>query len=518
MNNILKVKYKNCSHCILDGPIDVIEKVYNEYSFFAPDYNFHPKFMMGVWDGKIHLYNYKTKEFPIGLVPSLIENCEILDISCLVDESVKNLVDPIDFEIDFFDRFKFYSKNKEIYPREDQLSAIEKAIKFPRLINIAPTSFGKSLCIFMQCLYHIEQKRKCLIIVPTVSLVNQFKYDIIDYCTDENNDSLNHLPNIHTISAGASKIISDETDIVISTWQSIYKESEEWFNRFDAIILDEAHKGKANCIREALNKCTQVKYRTGWTGSLKNDTLNSLQAIALLGPVNTVTTTTKLMENGSIANLVCKLVNIQYPDEIKKEYWKISKGKDYKFEIDFIENNELRNNLLITMSCAFEQTGIILFTHIQHGKNMVEIMNKKFPNRNYYFITGNECIRNGIKYKNFETELKPLIEKEKDSIIIASYGVFSTGISIKNIKWLMFAAPTKSYVRTIQSIGRSLRISDIKKEARVIDIIDDLSILKGIKSKRPILNYCMNHFNKRFQIYMEQGFEYDTKTFLLKNY
>ena len=105
--------------------------------------------------------------------------------------------------------------------------------------------------------------------------------------------------------------------------------------------------------------------------------------------------------------------------------------------------------------------------------------------------------------------VREITEKENNAIIIASYGVFSTGINIKNLHNVVFASPSKSRIRNLQSIGRVLRKSNTKTKAKLCDISDDCTI-NGKK------NYTLNHLIERIKIYNEEKFNYEIITINLK--
>jgi superfamily II DNA or RNA helicase len=73
----------------------------------------------------------------------------------------------------------------------------------------------------------------------------------------------------------------------------------------------------------------------------------------------------------------------------------------------------------------------------------------------------------------------------------------------------VFSSPSKSRVRTLQSIGRGLRRSESKDRATLFDIADDLTY----KSKR---NFTINHFLERINIYNEEQFDYEIKRIKMK--
>ena len=87
----------------------------------------------------------------------------------------------------------------------------------------------------------------------------------------------------------------------------------------------------------------------------------------------------------------------------------------------------------------------------------------------------------------------------KGHVILASYGVFSTGVSVKRLDYAIFASGSKSEIKVLQSIGRVLRKGNGSDDATLYDLTDDLSH----KSKT---NYTFEHFKKRLEIYAKEGF------------
>ena len=114
--------------------------------------------------------------------------------------------------------------------------------------------------------------------------------------------------------------------------------------------------------------------------------------------------------------------------------------------------------------------------------------------RKVFFVYG------GTDTKTRE-EIRSITENEKNAIIVASYGTFSTGINIRNLLNIVFASPSKSRIRVLQSIGRGLRRGENKNSIRLFDLSDDLSY-------REKQNFTLTHFNERLNIYNEEQFNY----------
>jgi superfamily II DNA or RNA helicase len=310
--------------------------------------------------------------------------------------------------------------------------------------------------------------------------------DFQDYSSINNWKTSEHC---HRIYGGHEK--SNEYDVIISTWQSIYKLPKQFFADFKAVYGDEAHLFKAKSLTGILNKMPDTPYRIGTTGTLDGTQTHKLVLEGMFGPVYKVTTTKKLITSKTLADLQIYNLVLDYPDEVKKAL----KGKTYQEEMDFIVGYEPRNKFIRNL--AIKQTGnsLVLFQYVEkHGKMLHEMIQSKAENRKVFFVYG------GTDTEQRE-EIRRLTETEKDAIIVASYGTFSTGINIKNLHNIIFASPSKSRVRNLQSIGRGLRTSETKDSCNLYDIGDDLTW----KSKK---NYTLLHMIERIKIYNDEHFDY----------
>ena len=156
--------------------------------------------------------------------------------------------------------------------------------------------------------------------------------------------------------------------------------------------------------------------------------------------------------------------------------------------------NEKRNNFIRDMALSLKGNTLVLFQFVDnHGKYLHSILEKKNPDRKIFFVHGGTDVET-------REQIRKITEKEKDAIIVASYGTFSTGISIRKLHNIIFASPSKSRIRVLQSIGRQLRKSDDKKTAHLYDIGDDLS-WKSYK------NHTLRHFIERIKIYKSEQFK-----------
>jgi superfamily II DNA or RNA helicase len=447
------------------------------FTFEVPGAKFMPSVRNKVWDGKIRLLNVMTGMIYAGLVPYILKFCNVREYHVTVDKGVvpNNPVQDtagLDLAKDF---------NSPFVPRDYQNNAVVHALKSDRALLLSPTASGKSFIIYLLTRYHVESsQRKVLIVVPTTSLVEQMSTDFIEY---NNGNELS----IHKIRGGVDKNV--DADITITTWQSVYKLKKDWFAKFDVVMGDEAHLFKAKSLVSVLEKMPDCRYRYGFTGTLDGTETHKLVLEGLFGSVFEVTQTKKLIEDNTLAEFGIVAIALQYPDEIRK----LNKGKSYQEEIDWIVGNESRNKYIKNLAHSLKGNTLILFQFVEkHGKVLHPMLEKE--GKHIHFIHG------GVGAEERE-EVRRLSETNDDNIILASYGTFSTGVNIKRLDNIIFASPSKSKIRNLQSIGRVLRKHDGNSKATLYDIVDDLQ-WKQTK------NFATKHFMERVKIYNDEGFEY----------
>jgi len=333
----------------------------------------------------------------------------------------------------------------------------------------------------------MPKNKKVLIIVPTVSLVEQMVSDFKDYSGGNGWDTER---NCHKILSGAAK--TTEKRVVVSTWQSVFKQPEKYFEQFGAVIGDEAHLFKAKSLTSIMTKLKTCPFRVGTTGTLDGTQTHRLVLEGLFGRAYEVTKTKELMEQKILSDLRIDCLLLSYPD-IDREAVKRAKYQD---EIRWIIGSPRRNKFISGMSQRLKGNTLILFQFVEdHGKVLNSLVRACVPpERKVFFVHG------GTEAADRE-EIRKIVESESDAIIIASYGTFSTGISIRRLHNIIFASPSKSRIRVLQSIGRQLRVSQDKTVARLYDIGDDLS-WKSWK------NHTLRHMNERMKLYETEGFDH----------
>ena len=453
-----------------------LHELSNFFTFEVPGAKFMPSVKRRQWDGKIRLLNSRNNTMYVGLLPYIRTFCDERDYDIQFDPSLE-----LQEEFSFHEAVEFSNEiNLPFEPRKYQLEAFTHCVRNNRSMILSPTGSGKSLIIYLLSRFYNE---KTLIVVPTVSLVRQMYSDFKDYGYKEE---------CKLISAGVDKEVIDE-DITITTWQSIYKMPKKWFDQFNVVIGDEAHLFKAKSLTTIMTRLSDCKYRFGFTGTLDGTETHKLVLEGLFGTVKSFVKTKQLIEGNTLADLKIKILVLKYSELTRKAH------KEDKFhdEMDFITQNDKRNNFISNLTLSLEGNTLVLFSFVEkHGKVLYNIVNSKVARgRRVFFVFG------GTDADTRES-IRAITEKESDAIIIASYGTFSTGINIRNLHNIVFASPSKSRIRNLQSIGRGLRKSDSKTVCTLYDIADDLQYKKSI-------NHTLRHLYERVKIYNEEQFDYE---------
>ena len=451
------------------------------FTFEVPGAKFMPMYRNRVWDGKIRLFSPASGEIYVGLLDYVKSYCDKNNISYIEEENVDDTRDVMGTVVRGFVRsLKAKSKGKSLKIRDYQLEAVQLALSRNRALILSPTASGKSLIIYSLVRYYQMAGERTLILVPTTSLVEQMYSDFQDY---------GWSPGTYCQKVYQGYTTKIEKDVVISTWQSIYKMPRKYFEQFGCVIGDEAHTFKAKSLTGIMTKLHQCKYRFGFTGTLDGTQTHRLVLEGLFGPVKKVISTKELMDKKTLANLRIKCIILRHSN--------IRERMTYAEELTYIAGNDKRNDFIANLLVHLTGNSLCLFQLVEkHGKILYD---KVKENENVYFVYG------GTDTSDRE-EIRGLVEKHTNSTTIASFGTFSTGINIRNIHNIVLASPSKSKIRVLQSIGRGLRTSSSKDSVLIFDIADDLG--------RD--NYTLRHFTERLNIYNEEQFDYEISKVKLK--
>lgn len=462
--------------------------------------------MYSNWDGRIRLLDYRNGAAYLGLHRFVKEYCDQNGYECIYEDEIDTETPFSIYEArKFFESLKLSVDTKPIDVRDYQERAVIHGIQRRRAILLSPTASGKSLIIYLLLRYlqafelgspDHEIPGKILIIVPTVGLVEQMYKDFADYSYYDLGWAVeDHCFRIYD---GSPDLKANEgskyTDrqIVITTWQSIFREEQEWFDQFEVAFGDEAHQFDAKSLTNIMASLTRARYRFATTGTLKGSKVNEMVLEGLFGAIHKVTTSRELMDQGTVAELTIKALVLRYSEEDSR----LIKGAEFAAERDFIVAHPKRRAFIRNLALSLKGNTLILFKLIdKHGKPLHAAIEERIDlDRKLFYVAG-------------ETEaedreaVRAITEKEDNAIITASYGVFSTGVNIRKIHNIILAEGGKSRVQTLQSIGRGLRKGETKDSVTVYDVVDDLSV----KSHK---NFALQHFGERLSFYASEQFFY----------
>ena len=460
---------------------DLSREMSDYFTFEVPGAKYMPHYRRKLWDGKIRLFSPHNGRIYVGLLPYIKEFCDKNEEKLYIDKGVENERNVIRESVrEFAESLRPKSRGKPIQFRDYQIDAIWHAIQSNRCLLLSPTASGKSLIIYTLIRYYNMMGLKTLILVPTTSLVEQMYSDFIDYGWEDKH--------IHRVYAGMDK--GSKKPVVISTWQSLYKLHKQYFAQYGCIIGDEAHLFKAKSLTDIMTRSVDCKYRFGLTGTLDGTQTHRLVLEGLFGQVKKITSTKELMDSGTLAKLDIDCIVLKHTEEECKRV----RYYTYAEELNYIVSHSKRNKFIEKLCASIKGNTLLLFQLVdKHG---VLLYNEiKMLDRKVFFVYGGTTTEAREK-------VRAITEKEKDAIIVASYGTFSTGINIKAINNIVFASPSKSRVRVLQSIGRGLRQSKDKTKVKLFDVSDNISY-----KSRP--NFTYRHFTQRLNIYKEEQFKYE---------
>jgi len=370
--------------------------------------------------------------------------------------------------------------------REYQEEVIKKALKIGRGTCVLGTGAGKTLTTaalienyFQSC--PDKDTFKCIVLVPDLGLVSQTY------------EEFNDVGTTFKMTKWTGKTKPDLTSNVIICNIGIVQsqfDNNDWMKYVDLLIVDECHKIKAsNKVSKIVSKIkTHNKY--GFTGTLPENNLDKWSIIGKLGPVIYEKTSYELRLEDYLANVNVKVLNLEY--KVPPRY--LSDNK-YREELDFIYDSHFRNTFLTKLCSKLENNTLILVNHISQGVILSEYLTQ-CENKQIYFIRGE------VEVETRE-DIKRIMEKDNNVICVAMSSIFSTGVNIKNLHNIIFAAGGKSFIRTVQSVGRGLRKHASKNKLVIFDICDNL-------------RYGLRHCEKRKDIYKTEKIKYTESKILEK--
>jgi superfamily II DNA or RNA helicase len=491
----LIIEHVDSAHIKVECERALSKELSQHFTFFVPNYQYTPAYKNKIWDGQIRLFNVHSGKIYAGLVDYVLQFAKDRNYTVDYDAVKPEKVSP-ETVYSFIKTLKLSLGDKEIMPHEHQFDAIHHAINKRRCLLLSPTGSGKSLIIYVLIRYYLSrlpEDKKILIIVPTTGLVTQLLSDFEQY---SQLSSWNAKNNCHTIHSGKSKKTLKR--VVISTWQSLYRLPEKDFDDFGAVVGDECHLYKAKSLTGLLTKLKNTDYRVGTTGTLDGTQTHKLVIEGLFGTTKKIITTKKLIEKNILSNINIECLTLNHSDTHKNQTKKLK----YQEEMDWIVSNTERNDFITKLATNLPGNTLVLFNYVEkHGKPLYTMIENETEKETHLIYGGTD-----VKQRE---DIRKLMDQRSNVILIASYGTCSTGINIKNINNIVFASPSKSVIRVLQSIGRGLRKSEEKEMLTVYDISDDLRY-------KSHTNHTYNHMKSRLKIYKNENFNYNVKKINLK--
>jgi superfamily II DNA or RNA helicase len=475
----------------------------------------------GIWDGNDSFIT-KEGEIAVGLWKEIYEfsekygyDCEIEGVESFVNRSldkekylkyVERLLDGIVDE-----------KGNSILPRDYQIEGAFRGIKYKFCTQELATSAGKTLIFFIYNSFlrdggKITKDKKSLIIVPNISLVGQTVKKFEMYAQPDRKWSICAI-------GGKDKFTQerfDDSEIVISTYQSLINLDPTIFKAFSVVQVDEVHKSKGDSIKDILLSCTNWEYRLGLSGTVKLDEQYSdfFKVQENVGPLVLVLSAKHLIDNGYSPNIKIKMINLKYDESDSRiqQYWYLKEnGKSmYNNPKDFgrdmlniekgiiFESNE-RLEFISDLCKKVGKNSLVLFSDVKNGYGKMIQAKLLEWNENTFYIDGEVDSKDRDRFKD-------ILESQNDVIIVASFGTFATGIDSKNLHHIILAESTKAEITLRQAIGRGMRMLAEKTKVLVWDLVDMLD------------GYSVKHSKVRKEIYKEQKFETSVNTVdLMKN-
>jgi superfamily II DNA or RNA helicase len=479
---MIKITNKDESYIHIECDEGVAWELRDAFSFRPPGFQFVPSYKQKLWDGWLRLFDANKRIIYRGLAPQVMKWITEKGYTYTYEDEVYDTSFSLNDAMSFVEGL-----NPKHTPRDYQLQSFVHAIRSKRRIILSPTGSGKSLLLYLICNYLLKQGKRGLLIVPRSALVEQMYSDFEDYSLKNGKKMENYC---HRVYSGRDKV--SDKPIIISTWQSLQRLPKEYFQQFDYVICDEVHQAQAKALSEIVTKCTKTEYRVGVTGTLSGAKAHEWVLMGLFGQVYKATTSKELMDKKQLAELTIKCLMLKYSPE-ECQYMKTA---SYQEEIDYIVSNPARNKFIVNLSLSLEGNTLLLFNFVEkHGDVLYDMLNKKVKEgRKVFYIHGGTDVED-------REQIRRIVETERDAIIVGSVGVLSTGTNIVALDNVIFASPSKSKIRNLQSIGRGLRVSETKQSAILFDIADDFTW----KSRE---NFTLKHFFERIKTYTEENFKF----------
>ena len=469
---MISIEYNSTTHAILDGPeLNIIRE---HFSVKNEAVHFQRRFGRFVPPRTYVISNQGKIE--IGLLEEVIQFCETKEILFKLENKIKDILYPSLTK----NQVTPYNLNLEL--REYQQDIVNTCISHGRGTVILATAGGKTLTMASLLEFYYKNYSKnfrCLIIVPDLGLANQTKNDFKEYNTS------------FTTSKWTGKDKLDlSTNVIVSNLGILQSSKQDisWIEHIDVLIVDEVHKVRKGNKVNKLFRSVKTPIRFGFTGTLPPDNLDKWNIFGKIGPQLYEKMAHELRDDNYVAKAKVNVLELNYNTPTTEIYHGTNSNAYYLQENEFIRNSDYRNNLIAKLCNKLDNNGLILIDYIEHGELLLEALQLTCKHKDVYFIQGSVDT-------DHRKEIQDYMEAQKNVIVIAISKIFSTGINIKNLHYIVFAGGGKAKIKIVQSIGRGLRLHIDKEELIIFDIADNL-------------RYGQRHIEQRLVLYDTEQIKY----------
>ena len=473
--------------------ITLTRKIHNHF--------FHPLVKKKHWDGAIC---FVDKRGPLWRVPAGLWS-EVFELGekYKIDIEIIGLERIIDGDLtleEFTEWCDGFFKDRKFSPRDYQIEAAWRIVKFRFSCLEIATSSGKTLIAFIVLAYlkNVLGINKFLMIVPNTTLIIQGSEDFEEY-------GLKELDNcdIQLIHGGNKNKIS--SGLMIGTYQSLVKQEESFFDGVEAVFVDESHQSHSKSIKEVISRCRDSRYRFGLSGTLTNrNTAEHLTIQQYLGPLTMEISPKFLFDNKYATPVAIKIVKMDWLDQnLKEKLYELRTNKGemegneiFGVERKLVVSSDKRLKYIVDFIAKTSKNSLVLFQSVGegYGKRIYEALREIQADKEVYYVDGDTDPERRDYYKT-------KLEEGTNKVLVASFGTLSTGVSVKNIHNIFLTESYKSEVLIKQSLGRGMRLYEGKEKVNIIDFVDDFSWKSSI-------NYLMKHSLERIEIYKREKFDY----------
>lgn len=392
--------------------------------------------------------------------------------------------------------------NNNYYPYTYQTHAVYLALKYRISRGQYATGAGKTFIFYLISRYLLEMMgaKKILVVVPSVSLVNQTKKEF------ESKYQLDEFISVDPIYSGSVR--NKNANVCIGNIDSLIHRDLDFFEDFDVVLFDEAHKLSTEGYKMIFDylMSKELKLVYGASGSFHpDDTVEEWDAEMISGPIMKKIYAHELIEQGVLTPVNIATIIFDYDSDTSLGYYNIPNinnvEKKNSLELNYVRSIKKRIVFIGDMIKKIEFNQLCLFKSLEYAKAYKKYLEVLCPEKQIYLVIGD--VSNEEREKIYK-----LTEENYNVVIIATYGTMSTGVSINNLSTLHFVEGSKSFVWVLQSIGRLLRLHPLKKLAMVFDYTDMFKRPKeGVPNKVKIWkSISENHLIERLKIYAFQKF------------